>query len=126
MTVFLDQLVDVDLPPRVRFRLRIYTPGIGSPVVVIEEPPDNEGPPAAHEISRIADVVRTSYLPPYCTEPVWVEAWLGRALSALVQDALPFCTYMQVLPDAVPPRRTALSAEELTRLTGGTFDPSRA
>jgi hypothetical protein len=122
MSLFLDEVVDVDLPPRVRFRLRIYTPGIGSPVVVIEETLDNPGPPAAHVVTRIADHVRSAYLPAQTEEPVWVEAWLGRALSALVQDTLPFCTYMRVVPDADPPLRTALSAAELSRLTGGTFE----
>jgi hypothetical protein len=118
MTLFLDEVVDVDLPPPVRFRLRIYLPGIGSPVVVIEETLDNSGPPAAHVVARIAQHVRSAYLPAHVQEPIWVEAWLGRALSALVQDTLPFCTYMRVVPDADPPRRTALSAAELSRLTG--------
>ena len=104
-----------------RFRLRIYTPHIGSPVVVIEERLDNDGPPAAHVVGRIAEHVRSAYLPEQSAEPVWVEAWLGRALSALVQDSLPFCTYMRVVPDAEPPQRTALSEAELCRLTGGSF-----
>jgi hypothetical protein len=121
MTLFLDEVVDVDLPPAVRFRLRIYRPDIGTPVVVIEEMLDNSGPPAAHVVSRIADHVRSAYLPSPVEEPVWVEAWLGRALAALVQDTLPFCTYMRVVPDSDPPRRTALSAAELSRLTGGSF-----
>lgn len=121
MTVLVDQVVDADLPPPLRFRLRIYVPEIGSAVVVIEETIDNDGPPAAHMVARIAELVRTSYLPPYCTEVIWVEAWLGRALSALVQGALPFCTYMRVEPDAQPPQRTAMTAEELTLLSGGTF-----
>jgi hypothetical protein len=118
MTLFLDQPVDVDLPPPMRFRLRVYLPDIGSPVVVIEETSDNPGPPAAHVVARIAQLVRTSYLPPYSPEPIWVEAWLGRALSALVQDSLPFATYMRVLPDTDPPERTAISAAELAALTG--------
>jgi hypothetical protein len=128
MNLFLDQHVDVDLPPPVRFRLRIYLPDFGSPVVVIEETADNPGPPAAHLVSRIAQLVRTSYLPPYCPEPIWVEAWLGRALSALVQDALPFATYMRVLPDTDPPQRAAVSAAELAALTGSAIDgpPTRA
>src|SRR3954469_19930857 len=121
MTLFLDEVVDVDLPPPARFRLRLYTADIGSPVVVIEERLDNSGPPAAHVVARIARYVRSAYLPPLSAEPVWVEAWLGRALSALVQDTLPFCTYMRVLPDADPPQRAALSADELSRLTGGRF-----
>jgi hypothetical protein len=122
MTLFFDQHVDVDLPPPVRFRLRIYVPDIGSAVVVIEETTDNPGPPAAHVVSRIAQLVRSSYLPPYCQEPVWVEAWLGRALSALVQDSLPFATYMRVLPDQDPPERRPLSAAELAGLTGSAID----
>ncbi|MDT7569981.1 MAG: hypothetical protein QOE05_155 [Actinomycetota bacterium] len=122
MTLLLDEVVDLELPPTVRFRLRIYTPEVGSPVVVVEERLDNSGPPAAHVVSQIAEHVRSSYLPALSDEPVWVEAWLGRALSALVQDTLPFCTYMQVLPSAEPPQRTALSAADLTRLTGGSFD----
>jgi hypothetical protein len=121
MTLFVDEVVDLDLPPPVRFGLRIYTPDIGSPVVVIEERLDNAGPPAAHVVSQIAEHLRASYPPLQSEEPVWVEAWLGRALSALVQDALPFCTYMRVVPDAEPPQRTALSAAELSRLTGGRF-----
>src|SRR5690349_3843725 len=107
MTLFLDEVVDVDLPPPVRFRLRIYTPDIGRPVVVIEESLDNSGPPAAHVVTRIAEHVRSTYLPSATDEPVWIESWLGRALTALVQDALPFCTYMRVLPDAQPPQRAA-------------------
>jgi hypothetical protein len=122
MTLFLDEVVDVDLPPRVRFRLRIYTPVIGTRVVVIEERLDNSGPPAAHVVSRIAAHVRSTYLPSGSDEPVWVEAWLGRALSALVQDALPFCTYMRVLPDGNPPQRSALSGDDLSLRTGGHFE----
>jgi hypothetical protein len=121
MTLFRDEVVDVDLPPSLRFRLRVFVPEIGSAVVVIEETLDNAGPPAAHVVSRIAALVRASYLPPQAEEPIWVEAWLGRALAALVQDSLPFCTYMRVLPDAQPPERTAMSADELTRLTGGRY-----
>jgi hypothetical protein len=122
MNLFLDQNVDVDLPPPMRFRLRIYLPDIGSPVVVIEETADNPGPPAAHVVSRLARLVRTSYLPSYCHEPIWIEAWLGRALSALMQDALPFATYMRVLPDTDPPERAAVSAAELATLTGSAID----
>jgi hypothetical protein len=126
MTLFLDEVVDVDLPPTVRFRLRIYTPGIATPVVVIEERLDNSGPPAAHVVSRIAAHVRSTYLPSDSDEPVWVEAWLGRALTALVQDALPFCTYMSVLPDDDPPQRSALSGYDLSLLTGGHFEAPAA
>jgi hypothetical protein len=117
-----DAVVEVDVPPTVRFRLRVFSIlGDDRPLVLIEETADNPGPPAPHVLPEIAQAVRSRYLPPGGPEPIWVEAWLGRALTALVRGTLPFCTYMRVRPETTPPRREAISAVELEKWTGASL-----
>ena len=85
-------------------------------MVVLEELPGNPGPPVAAVAADVIAWVRERFLGPDVLEPVWVEAWLGRALSALVHDRLPACAYMLLDATTTPPNRRPLPRRELDQL----------
>lgn len=104
-----------------RFRLRVYAAAAsGVPVIILEEVPENAGPPVPEVVFELAAWVRGRFLPDEVGEPVWIEAWLGRALSALVRGRLPFSTYMRVDLGPTPPTRVPISRPEVHALVDST------
>ena len=93
---------EVSLPPEcggTRCRVEVYDRGpLEPPVVVLRELDDNPGLPVTATIADLADAVRA--LLPEGPEPVWIEEWRGRALSALLRGHRGVTTYMRVDPAA--------------------------
>lgn len=92
--------MDLELPPEqggTRCRVEIL-PGDGRPVVILGEMDDNPGLPVSAAFLQLAAAVRA--LMPHGPEPLWIEEWRGRALSALVRGRPGVTTYMAVDPRA--------------------------
>ena len=113
---FLDTVVRAPFEPPTMFRLRVYRGRGPSPVVVLAEITENPGRPVPEVVEAVAEHIRRGFLRDCETEPVWIEAWLGRALAALVRDRIPATAYMLVDLSASPPTRRPLSARELEAL----------
>jgi hypothetical protein len=103
---------ELELPPErggTRCRVRLYAGIAGEPAhVVLTELDENPGLPVSATVRELAAAVRAWYAGTLAHEPVWVEEWRGRALSAVVRGRQGVTTYMSVDLSCEPPRRTPL------------------
>lgn len=76
----------LELPPTVggtRCRVTVYLRDQRTPVVIVSELSDNEGPSVSLAFDVVAQFVRAQ-LPADSGEPLWVQRWPERALAALI------------------------------------------
>jgi hypothetical protein len=103
---------EVELPPErggTRCRVRLYAGTARQPAhVVLTELDENPGLPVSATVRDLAAAVRACYADQLAREPVWVEEWRGRAVSALVRGLAGVTTYMSVDLSYDPPVRSPL------------------
>jgi hypothetical protein len=88
-----------------RCRVEIFPrPAEERPVVILTELDDNPGLPLSATVRELAAAVTAAFLPDGA-DPVWIEAWQGRAVAALVRGRLGVTTFMAVDPRPDRPTR---------------------
>lgn len=100
-----------------RCRAQVYAGG-ARPVVVLTELPDNPGLPVPAVVARLAEVATRTVLDGVPGDPLWVEAWWGRALASVINDARSATTFMEVDLRRVPPERMPIRRALLESMIG--------
>lgn len=124
MSLLLDELVQLraeDGATRCRVQVFVSLEASPRPVVLLTELDDNPGLPVPAVIANLVRVVTMTRLLGVPGDPIWVEAWWGRALASVATGDNSVTTFMAVDPHVLPAVRVPMRRAVLESLVGVTL-----